>query len=100
MSGNEISGTEASYTDMPPFDPQNYRPYVDDLDLSAEQKDELLRTLFSIMSAFVRLGFDVDSVQHVLPALAQKSSEMDSGEVQGIIASPQFNVAADAAERD
>lgn len=101
MNGEECSVPDVSYTDTPPFDPQQYRAYVGDLDFTDEQKDELLRTLFSIMSSFVRLGFSVEAVQYVLPALAQNASETESDGLQGFIASPQFNDdAGDAAERD
>lgn len=54
---------------VPPLDTDKYREYVDDLDLSEEQKVELLRTLWWIMAAFVDLGFGVDSVQRFIPAL-------------------------------
>lgn len=101
MNGKDVSVSELSYTDTPPFDPRDYYADLGDVDFTDEQKDELLRTLFSIMSAFVDLGFGVDSVQYLLPALAQNSSETESGEVQGILATPQFNWAADdAAEKD
>lgn len=65
-----------------PLDVQKYREHVDDLDLTEEQKVELLRTLWWIMSAFVDLGFSADSVQHVLPAFAQLTSEIRADEVR------------------
>lgn len=43
-----------------PFDPARYRAEVDGFDITDEQKDELLTTLWSIMRSFVELGFTVD----------------------------------------
>jgi hypothetical protein len=39
-----------------------YAPYVADFDMTDDQKGELLETLWSIMRAFVDLGFDVGKV--------------------------------------
>lgn len=83
---------------VPVFDPSEYRQYVDDFDISDEQKDELLRTLYSIMLTFVDLGFGVDSVQRVLPALAEISSSADSGTLEN--RKPLFNEAALPAEEE
>jgi hypothetical protein len=61
------------------FDAGKYREHVDDLDLTEEQKAELLKTLWWIMATFVDLGFRVDSVQYLLPAFAEAASNRDSG---------------------
>lgn len=42
------------------FDPERYRSEVDRFDITEEQKQELLLTLWSIMQSFVELGFSVD----------------------------------------
>ena len=42
------------------FDPAKYRAEVDGFDITEEQKQELLLTLWSIMRSFVELGFTVD----------------------------------------
>lgn len=43
-----------------------YQKYLDDAELSAEQKQEFIETLWNIIVAFVDLGFGIDSVQTVL----------------------------------
>jgi len=70
---------------VPPIDIDRYRSELTHLDLSEAQEAELLRTLYFIMAAFVDLGFGVDSVTRVLPALADFSSsaESDALEVTG-----------------
>jgi hypothetical protein len=60
----------AGYISTPPFDPEKYRSFLEDTELSHEQQSEYLKVLWSIMTAFVELGFGVDSVQQALPALA------------------------------
>lgn len=44
-------------------DPEKYREHVQDFDLSEEEQAELLQILWSIMAAFVEMGFGVDSAQ-------------------------------------
>lgn len=44
-------------------DPEKYREYLDGFDLSEEEQNELLKTLWTIMAGFVDLGFGVDSIQ-------------------------------------
>ena len=41
------------------FDWQDWLPYIADSDLSDDQKRELIETLWSIVIAFVDLGFEV-----------------------------------------
>lgn len=69
----------APHLSVPPLDADKYREYVEDFDLPEERKIELLKTLWWIMAAFVDLGFGVDSVQRLLPALndAKDESEAD-----------------------
>jgi hypothetical protein len=80
-----------------PFEAAEYMEYVDDLELSEAQKVEFLRTLWSIMSAFVELGFGVDSV---IPMLAQKASESGAYALQKDIPKHEFNAAADDAPEE
>lgn len=65
----------AAYTSTPPFDAERYRGYLAHTELSQEQQTEYLKVLWSIMTTFVELGFGVDSVQQVLPALEEKNLE-------------------------
>jgi uncharacterized protein YdaT len=75
-----------------PFQADEYMEYVDDLELTEAQKVEFLHTLWHIMSAFVDLGFGVDSV---IPMLAQKASENREDALQGNIPTHDFNVAVE-----
>lgn len=60
------------------FDPAKYKEHVDDLNITEEKKLAFLQTLWSIMAAFVDLGFRVDSVTQILCAFAQASSNEES----------------------
>ncbi|MEW8072638.1 MAG: hypothetical protein AB2826_19655 [Candidatus Thiodiazotropha sp.] len=55
----------------PQCDLEKYREHVKDFDLSEEEQAELLKTLWSIMAAFVDMGFGVDSIQ-LLSSLDQQ----------------------------
>lgn len=48
---------------------RKYLHYLDDTALSDPKKIEFLRTLWSAMSVFVDLGFDMNSVQHASPSV-------------------------------
>lgn len=64
------------------LDADKYREHVDDLNLTEEQKLEFLKTLWWIMSAFVDLGFRVDAVQLLLPALGEDSLSAESDTIE------------------
>lgn len=53
----------------PLFNSQDYANDLRDLDLTEEQRQELLKTLWSIMSMMVDLGWGLDTVQMFLPNL-------------------------------
>lgn len=65
---------------MPPpqCDPEKYREHVKDFDLTEEEQTELLKTLWSIMAAFVDMGFGVDSIQ----LLSYLDQQQESPQVQ------------------
>jgi hypothetical protein len=46
-----------------PLDINKYRKYVDDFDLTEEQKTELLQTVWSIMESFADSAFGLHPVQ-------------------------------------
>ncbi len=46
-------------------DVEKYQAYLDDPNLSEEQKEEFLQAIWSIMVAFVDLGFGVHPLQEV-----------------------------------
>lgn len=56
----------ATYTSTPSFDPDKYRIYLEDSELTEDQQREYLEILWSIMMTFVELGFGLDSVQQAL----------------------------------
>lgn len=62
------------------FNPDEYRDDLAGLDLTKEQQDELLQTLWHIMSAFVDMGWGVDTVQMFLPGLFENAGA-DSGKL-------------------
>ncbi len=51
-----------------------YQSYLDDLDISEEQKREVIEALWTIVVAFVDLGFGINTVQNVLPDQYVKSN--------------------------
>ena len=73
-AAEEITST-ASCTSTAPltFNPEDYRSDIKDLDLTTEQADELLATLWHIMSTMVNIGWGVDTVQLMLPELFNDS---------------------------
>lgn len=48
------------------FDPDEYRAGLKDLQLTKEQEDELLLTLWKIIATFVDMGWGVEDTQRVL----------------------------------
>lgn len=82
--------------DLPAFDPARFAHHLENTDLTEEQQIELLRTLWWIMAAFVDLGFGVDSVQRVLPGLAELATEFSANALEPIKLLPadQFNETA------
>ena len=61
-SKDEGSGPEAQFTALS-FDYEEYAPYLEDSDLTEEQKREFLETLWNIMVSFVDLGFGIHPIQ-------------------------------------
>lgn len=59
---------------MAEFMAAEFREYVDEFEMTDDQKDELLRALWSVAVTFADLGWGVESVQHVMPASAEPSS--------------------------
>jgi hypothetical protein len=69
-----LAETQGSFI-TPALDLEAYRPALSELSLTREREDELLQTLWSIMSAFVDLGFGLDSVQTIFNAGAGCATE-------------------------
>ena len=76
------------------FDAEKYRQDLEGFDISDEQANELLQTLWSIMSAFVELGFGVDSVQYLLAQNQSTYCDKDATLVTTGDAAHIFNCAA------
>lgn len=49
------------------LEPDDYRHHLDEYDLAQEQQNELLQSLWHIMSTLVDIGWGVDTVQLLLP---------------------------------
>lgn len=75
----------------PPLDVNKYRSHVENFDLTEEQKLELLETLWSIMTAFVDLGFGADAVQYIFRDTGANSLNSDGDEGEGTMPSSRFN---------
>ena len=58
----EGPGSEAQFTALS-FDYEEYTPYLEDADLTEDQKREFLETLWNIMVSFVDLGFGIHPIQ-------------------------------------
>lgn len=56
---------DASARPIVTVDVEKYQAYLDDPNLSEEQKEEFLQAIWSIMVAFVDLGFGVHPLQEV-----------------------------------
>ena len=49
------------------LEPDAYRHHLDEFDLTEDQQNELLQSLWYIMSILVDIGWGVDTVQLLLP---------------------------------
>jgi hypothetical protein len=70
MAENQKKGATPMQTNKPTptltLDVELYQHYLDNADLSEEQKIELLETLWQIICGFVQMGFIVHPVQQAL----------------------------------
>ena len=79
---NAASGKATPYLEI---DVERYQAYLDDPSLSSEQRDEILIALWSIISAFVELGFGVHPVQQACGKIGtelEQSTNSESSEVR------------------
>lgn len=78
MYNDNEHGLEAGDREGMPFaDPGNlekYKEELSDLELTDEQADELLRTLYDIIRMFVEMGFSGDLCGQLLDGFNQLSS--------------------------
>lgn len=85
------SAADEAYSHLPPFDPADYKDEMAGFDLTEQQQEEFLRTLWHIMAAFVDLGWGISSLQNVLPGLAQLSENCEIQEIEDNITAEDFN---------
>lgn len=62
------------------LEPDHFRADLEAFQLTREQENELLQTLWNIMAAFVDIGWGVDTVQMFLPDVFEKAVS-DSGKL-------------------
>lgn len=69
--------TETGYNSLKPLvlNPDEFRDDLAEFELTREQENELLQTLWNIMSTMVNIGWGVDSVQMLLPDLFEKAGD-------------------------
>ena len=61
-----VTENNALFSPPPAFNPDDYRDELNDIDLTDEQAQELLSTLWNIMSTMVDIGWGLDATQLVL----------------------------------
>jgi hypothetical protein len=61
--------------DAPSLDLAKYRDLAGDVEISDEEFDEFLRTLWSIMNGFVQNAWDVKTIPAFLPELFEDASD-------------------------
>ena len=83
-----------------PFEFEKYEPYIRDLDVTDEQARELLEALFNIMSAFVDMGFGLDSTQSILGSMIEKVAEDSENPLQPIDNADTFNGVAEGRDNE
>lgn len=75
-SKNQLSDSfDASVRPVVTVDIEKYQAYLDDPNLSDEQKEEFLQALWSIVVTFVELGFGVHPLQEVCGQDSEKLSQ-------------------------
>ncbi len=60
------------------LDINKYRTYLNDSDLTDQQAEELLRTLWQVMQTMVNIGWGVDTLNIILPELFNPQAPKDS----------------------
>lgn len=68
-SKTECRNTQTVENTVAPLNlkPDDYRHYLNDFDLTEDQQNELLQTLWFIMNTMVDIGWGVDTVQMFFP---------------------------------
>ncbi len=79
MPGTTQSNNDKAWPTLK-LNPDDYREDLAEFALTEEQENELLQTLWHIMSTFVDIGWGVDTVPLFLPDLFEKAGQ-DSGKL-------------------
>ncbi len=79
------------------LEPDDYRHHLDDFDLTEEQQNLLLLSLWHIMSTLVDIGWGVDTVQMLLPELFAEVAP-DSKKLVETRSTPKFDQVVDIKE--
>ena len=76
LSTPNTPGSELPPEIIPPLqlDPDKYREYLEEFDMTIEEQNELLETLWHIMRTMVELSFDLDKIE-----LFSNETDQDSG---------------------
>lgn len=61
-------------------DVAKYLPYIREIDITDEQRAELLAALWSIMSAFIELGWKIESLPMLIPELQESAADATESE--------------------
>ena len=75
-----LKGEHAKSVSTCNFNPEDFYEELSELELTQNQANELLQTLWHIMSIFVDIGWGVDAVQIMLPEL-YKNIALDSAQL-------------------
>lgn len=67
------------------IDVEKYQTYLDGMDINDERKEEFLRSMLSMILAFVDLGFSVHPVQEVCGKDKIGANQRPEGAVDGVL---------------
>lgn len=99
---DEITNTDSNKTKEAAaplnFEPDDFRHHLNDFDLTKDQQNELLASLWSIMSTLVDIGWGVDTIQLLLPELF-KDVALDSEKLLESKNTSKFDQITDTHER-
>ncbi|NQZ10814.1 MAG: hypothetical protein HRT35_26985 [Algicola sp.] len=77
-----------------PLDPDLYRAHLAGLDVTDEQANEFLQTLWTIMHTMVDIGMGLDTVQLFIPPNAEKPMIEQEIDLQPNQGASDFNTAS------
>ena len=71
---NEFDETQLNSISPVPFDADEFRPFLKDMELTEEQETELLQSLWFIIKAMAEIGFKGDPVSLIFGELANEEN--------------------------